>query len=91
MAYYAWTEIKAGDKSAKAGDTVTAEKLGIDKEEFDAMVESGAVREEKFPDLPEGYTGSPSDYYKEQAAGVLEGTTSAAEVSAQQEKAKENK
>lgn len=64
---YAWSPIQAGDKSAKFGDQVTAEKLGISKEDFEALVDSKAVRPVKPPQLPEGYQGSVIDFYREKA------------------------
>lgn len=64
---YAWTNVSAGDKSAKYGEVVTASKLGISKEQFDAHVESGAFRTTKPPDLPETWQGSPVDYLRQQA------------------------
>ena len=74
MAYYAWSEIKAGDKSAKPGDTVSASDLGLSKEQFEELVEAGAVKEEKFPD-PGDFPGSPVEHAKKDlaiAAGHIE-------------------
>lgn len=73
--YYAWGEIHtSGDaaeddsvKKVKPGDTVSASDLGVSDEDFEALVESGAVRTEEYPELPEGYTGSPAQYAQEQA------------------------
>jgi hypothetical protein len=73
--YYAWSEIQVGEgdeaetkvKKVKAGEEVSASSLGIPDEEFDAMVEAGAVKTEEYPDLPEGYTGSPAQFAQEQA------------------------
>lgn len=73
--YYAWSEIQVGEggeeaqkvKKVPAGEEVSASSLGIPDEEFDAMVEAGAVRTEEYPDLPEGYTGSPAQFAQEQA------------------------
>lgn len=70
--YYAWSDIRSSEaeettdvKVTKAGETVTASDLGVSDEEFQALVESGAVKTEEYPELPEGYTGSPAQYEKE--------------------------
>lgn len=78
MAYYAWSQINyAADvdkdtgsrtvKSVKHGEEVTAQKLGLNKDQFQELVDSGAVRDRKFPDLPEGYTGTPREFFLKQA------------------------
>lgn len=66
MAHYAWSPIRAGKNSAKFGDTVTADKLGVSKEDFEAMVEAKSIREKAPPKLPEGYQGSVVDFLREQ-------------------------
>ena len=74
--YYAWSEIQVGEgdeteskvKKVKHGEEVSASSLGIPDEEFEAMVESGAVKTDEYPELPEGYTGSPAQYEQEKAA-----------------------
>lgn len=78
--YYAWSNIRYGGKSdpnvqgvsmvtdvkmLKFGETVTADKVGLDKEGFQALIDSGAVREMKPPDM-EGFSGSPIDKLREQ-------------------------
>jgi hypothetical protein len=68
MAYYAWSEIKAGEKSAKVGDTVSASSLGLTEEQFDELVESEAVREEKYPEGMEDFPGSPTELAKRDLA-----------------------
>jgi len=62
MAYYAWAPIRYNAKVDKesgavlevstmaVGESVSADKLGISEDEFDLLVESGAVREDKYPD-----------------------------------------
>jgi len=75
--YYAWSEIQVGTpadeseekvKKVKQGETVSASSLGIPDEEFESLVESGAIKTEEYPELPEGYTGSPAQYAQEKAA-----------------------
>ena len=77
--YYAWSPIRGGKRTGEgddakveavnvaAGETVTASKLGVSKEEFQALVDSGAVRTQKYPDLPEGYQDSPVNFMRQQA------------------------
>lgn len=63
MAYYAWASIRHGVerdkadntvitavKEVKPGDTVTAAQLGISNDEFQYLIDSGAVREQKYPE-----------------------------------------
>lgn len=81
--YYAWSEVRYGtdDKgrvqSLKYGDPVTAAKLGIDADVADAemasLVESGAIRTEKPPEMPDTWRGSPREWYLEQLRLVSEG------------------
>lgn len=49
MPDYAWSDIRAGDKSVKAGDKVTRGDLGISKEEYAELEEAGAIRSSKHP------------------------------------------
>jgi hypothetical protein len=66
--YYAWSSIKAGTSekpvNIERGAKVAQSDLGISDAEWDAIVESGAVREKEFP-APEGYPGSAIDYLRE--------------------------
>lgn len=85
MAYYAWSRIQHGAKVAKdgvyvgpefaeLGESVTASKLGISEDDFQAMIDGGSVREEKWP-VPEGDTRSPREYYLDKAREMEEGAT----------------
>jgi hypothetical protein len=65
---YAWAPIDAGEKQFKLGDSVSAGDLEIDDREFQALVDSGAVREYEPPKLPDTYQGSILDYVREQRA-----------------------
>lgn len=74
MAYYAWSPIlyardeKTGrDVSLKLGETVTKEKLGVSNEDWDALAEAGAIRENKPPNMPPEFQGSIVDYLRQQA------------------------
>lgn len=61
--YYAWGPIKAGEKNADPGDKVSAESLGISKDEFQQLVDSTAVKTQKYPkDVPLGM--SPIDHLR---------------------------
>jgi hypothetical protein len=73
MAYYAWSNIQAGEKSAAPGDTVSASTLGLSEEEFEELVEAEAVREDKYPEGMEDFAGSPNELRKRDLA-VSEGT-----------------
>ena len=77
MAYYAWSEIRydaevtedgvyAHPVSVMPGGEVSASKLKLSKEQFQELVDAGAVREEKFP-VPEGDTRSPREWYLDKA------------------------
>lgn len=59
---YAWTDIKHAKGVLKAGETATANKLGVDEEEWDQLVESRAVRPRKYPEMPRDFTGSPVEF-----------------------------
>lgn len=75
--YYAWSPIQYGverdkdgnflkTKTLALGESVTAAKLGVDEAGMQDLIDSGAVRPYKVPELPEGYTGSILDYLVEQ-------------------------
>lgn len=78
--YYAWSTFSVPDTSKPGakpkvfnpGDTVTAAGLGVEKEEFDAMVEAGSIRTMKWPVPPEAGAVSPIDYLKAKAAEAEE-------------------
>lgn len=59
---YAWTDIKHSKGTLKAGETATANKLGVDEDEFEQLKEARVVRATKFPSIPRGFTGSPMEY-----------------------------
>ena len=69
MAHYAWSDIVHGEEgeTVEYGDSVSQSDLGVSDEDWADLVESGAVREEEPPELPEGYSGSVADFEKEQA------------------------
>lgn len=67
MADYAWSNIKTSKGKFSPGDSVSAEKLGVDKEEYESLKEAGSVRETEYPkDLPSGV--SPVEHAKKQLA-----------------------
>lgn len=75
--YYAWTVMKVTGENGKVttikpGDEVTANSLGISREDFRAYLQSGAIRTTPHPDVPASYTGSPVEYRKEQIANATE-------------------
>ena len=77
--YYAWSSFRLDvDQNNKAkkviepGDEVTAEKLKVSKEEFDYMIEAGAVRDLEYPPVEPGQ--SPAEYFRAAAAERAEMT-----------------
>lgn len=76
--YYAWSPIrfgKLGEMNAagvvkvdagtvKVGEEVSAGKLGVSEEEFQAYIDSGAVRPQEFPELPENFQDSPINHIR---------------------------
>lgn len=69
---YAWAPIDAGEKQFKLGDSVSAGDLDVDDREFQALVDSGAVREYEPPKLPDTYQGSILDFVREKRAAADE-------------------
>lgn len=80
--YYAWSNILTyedvgKDKDQKRvvvarGEKVTAAKLGIPDEEFQAMIDAGAVRTKQYP-APDDYQGSAVDYLRDQLREATSG------------------
>lgn len=50
-------------KTIMPGDTVSQSDLGVSDEEWEYLVETGAVREEEYPDVPDDV--SPAEYQKQ--------------------------
>lgn len=89
MTMYAWTRIQNGVERDEVdpkvilktnyieyGSEVTADDLGIDDVEFQALVDGGAVRDYAPPNLPATFTGSPLDFLRDQAKKAEELTLS---------------
>lgn len=88
MAHFAWSEIRygaevdkdgtlVGYKTIPAGQQVSKSKLGVDDAGWEQLIEAGSVREYEYPDMPEGYNGSPIDFLRAQlahVAGAVEGS-----------------
>lgn len=77
--YYAWAPIQSSESKEgaevvtfKPGDTVTAEKLKIDKDEFQLLIDCRAVRTMKYPDMGNSQV-SPVEFLKKQAADAAAG------------------
>jgi hypothetical protein len=68
MAFYAWSPIRGGthDKPVNIarGEKVTQSDLGAGDADWNAYLESGAIREKEFP-APEDFDGSVIDYLRE--------------------------
>lgn len=72
--HYAWTDIvtyEAGKDDqekrvvVKRGEKVTAGGLGVNQEEFQAMISAGSIRKKPYP-APDDFQGSAVDYLREQ-------------------------
>lgn len=50
MADIAWSPIKTEKGTIQVGESVTADKLGVDKEEYARLKEAGTIRNKKYPD-----------------------------------------
>ena len=69
--WYSWTTIKCAkddgsEFEVKPGEEVTADKLNVDDEEFDQMIDARVVRQSKYPDMPKNFPGSAKDYILQQ-------------------------
>jgi hypothetical protein len=85
--YYAWSAInkveakEGGYKTSdhiKEGDTVTASKLDMSDDDFEYLIETGAVREQPYP--PCGPGQSPTEYMRSLATRAHSGELSNDEV-----------
>jgi hypothetical protein len=68
---YAWTTFRTEidengqtKKAVKPGEEVTQSKLGVSNDEWDYLIENGAVREDEYPDIED--TKSPAEHIREQ-------------------------
>jgi hypothetical protein len=83
MAHYAWSPIRFDSKvdkesgavletsTVEVGESVTAGKLNISEEDFARLVESGAVREEKYPEAAKADNLPPQQVMVEEANAAL--------------------
>jgi len=88
--HYAWSNFQADydeekrqfTKKIKPGDEVSQADLGVDDDEWESLVESGAVREQEYPEaIASGeYPDSPNKYFTEQMQKAAEGALSGDEV-----------
>jgi hypothetical protein len=77
--YYAWSKFPVEvnewgqiTKTIEPGDEITQTTLGVSDEEWLALVDSGAVRTEGYPDVPPNL--SPAEHYAHQDAALIEGS-----------------
>jgi len=70
--FYAWSNFPVErnewgqpTKVIKVGESISANDLGVSKEEWEALIETGAVSEEEYPDIPDSV--SPAEYEQDQA------------------------
>src|SRR6266496_2076463 len=76
--YYAWGPIRVGKTDGSvgrvpAGTVVTPAKLGVSDADFAEMISSGAVRTLQYPDMPDGYQGSPIDFLRDEVRKMMGG------------------
>src|SRR6266545_3983827 len=71
--YYAWSTFQLEKnewgmvtKTLSPGEEVTKVKLNVSDEEWDSLIETGAVSEEKYPDTAPGQ--SPAEFYAQEEA-----------------------
>lgn len=82
MAYYAWSPIRGAVHSdgsridVKVGDEVSASDLDMSDEDFQYLIDTGAVRTSEYP-VAHDSPLSPVEHYKQKAAEMMEGGFSA--------------
>ena len=84
--YYVWSKVIGSDKDENPvtfdrGEKVTQTTLNVSSTEFQAMVDSGAIRPKPYP-APDDFNGSAVDYLREQlreATSVSESSVEEAE------------
>lgn len=66
---YAWSRFQKSvnewgrvEEWIEPGDEISQSDLGVNDEEWQSLIDSGAVREEEYPDIDRQTT--PADYYK---------------------------
>lgn len=73
--HYAWSQIKSGTAEkpiiVERGSKVTASDLGVKQEDFQAMVDAGAIRNKPFT-APDDYQGSAIDFLRDQLAEAMD-------------------
>lgn len=75
---YAWSNFpvehdeKSGQvtKTIKAGEPISQSDLGVSDEEWAYLLETGAVSEEEYPDVPP--TVSPAEYQAQQESAAIQ-------------------
>lgn len=67
---YAWTDIKHGDKTIKAGDSVS--QSDFSDEDWEQLLESRAIRTNAYPEMPADFGGSPREWMVKQVNSQLE-------------------
>jgi hypothetical protein len=78
---YAWSvfhternEFGQPTKTVQPGEEINQEDLGISDEDWNGLLEAGAVRDEPYPDIPDNL--SPAEHYKQQLAAMAAGELS---------------
>lgn len=84
MAYYAWSPIRGAVHSdgsridVKVGDEVSQSDVDMSDDDWQYLIDTGAVRTKQYPVDPDSPL-SPVEHYKQEAAKMMEGGYSADE------------
>lgn len=91
----AWSRIEYGDRNTdpnnvdpttlrqviKPGESVTQDKLGLDDDQWNQLVTSGAVRARPYPDMPDTYQDSPVNFLMDEARRAADNALTGAQES----------
>lgn len=82
---YAWTnfvternEQGQPTRTVKAGEKVSQQDLGVTDLDWQALIESGCLREQPYPTVPDNI--SPAEYFRSQESRMRKGELSREEV-----------
>lgn len=65
----------------KPGESVSQDALGVDDAGWAQLLESGAVRSQAYPDMPETFQGSPVEFLRDEMRKAAEGALTDVETS----------
>jgi|SRR6185295_6136987 len=67
--------------TVKPGESVNKDALGVDDDGWQQLIDSGAVRSQAYPDMPETFQGSPVEFLREEMRKAAEGALTDVETS----------